>query len=247
MSETATKEFAFPAGMFTFRALLDEKMKIHEAYDLRDELGDLQRRFDEPLLDELQAHEDAVVRLMSTRPAADLDDAMAMLAVAFERLDVAVQPGESGLDKEDCRHAQRLVGAALRHMLGMAPDHSRLLDASVARLGGWFGSAKAAEPDPLVELERRYGELLDGDDDDFDAAGELLGEIVEAPLTSVTGVAVMARILLNSTKAGRSCWDEAAASAILEWAGRQTGRNEFIGATNFEKVGVEPVEAEARP
>ena len=58
----------------------------------------------------------------------------------------------------------------------------------------------------------------------------------------------MARILLNSTKAGRSCWDEAAASAILEWAGRQTGRNEFVGALNFEKVGVEPAESlEARP
>lgn len=93
--------------------------------------------------------------------------------------------------------------------------------------------------DPHVELERRYGELLAGSDDDFDAACELLDQAVKAPLASVSGVAVMARILITSTTSGRSCWDRAAASAILEWVGRQTGRNEFIGAANFEKVGVE--------
>lgn len=166
MSETSPKTFALPPGMLTFRALLAEKMLIHEACDLQDELGDTRRRFNEPPLDEWQAHEEAVVRLMTTLPAADLDDAMAMLAVAFERLDGVIQPGEwSDLDTEDCRHAHRLAGAALRYMLDAFPSHSRLLDASVARLGGWFGSAKAAEPDPLVEIgerNRRLGEEFDG-------------------------------------------------------------------------------------
>ena len=50
----------------------------------------------------------------------------------------------------------------------------------------------------------------------------------------------MARWLINSTQAGTSDHDADVVGAILEWVGRQTGRNEFVGALNVEKVGVEP-------
>ena len=128
------------------------------------------------------------------------------------------------------------------------------INGHVAELRSWYrqlhemGVVQGREKaDPLVELERQYGEVLAEDDPEQDAEGNLFDRMVETPIASVAGVAAMARLLINSSKIGKSRHDEAAAAAILEWAGRQTGRNEFIGALNFEKVGVEPAQAEARP
>ena len=66
----------------------------------------------------------------------------------------------------------------------------------------------------------------------------LMPEIARAPITSVQGVAVLARWQITGTRAGSGTWDADIAGAILDWVSKQTGRDEYVGAMNYEKVGV---------
>ncbi|HMR33950.1 MAG TPA: hypothetical protein PKA13_21585 [Geminicoccaceae bacterium] len=199
----------------------------------------------------------AVVEMLADKEPDSAGEAVAYLHIGLQALGVLADNSPSA-DSEtavEISQAHRLIGLALpiveenlpagppvlfvEHARETSPPHIRRQRARGAAAG-------APAPDPLVELERRYGEIAaPGRKLDMDALDGVLDEIVDTPVSSIAGLAVMARLLINNTKEGTSIWDEGAAAAILEWIGRQTGRNEFIGAMNQMNVGVEPAEAEA--
>ena len=174
-------------------------------------------------------------RLPPTRPEHHAFCASWALERAMEIADRSL----SRVEANEMAKIEATIERALQAVLAVAPPPKGTPWRTVVE----FFVGCLPEPDPLVDLERRYGGLLDTDDA---AANEMADTIVETDITGIEGVAVMARLLINSSEVGKSIWDQAAASAILEWVGRQTGRNEFVGALNFENVGVEADGAEAQ-